>query len=314
VKSFLKERNLSGCTATVLMIEPIAFGFNPQTAVNNYFQQKDNRQSGEIQRLALAEFAAMVAQLRAEGIQVIVEKDTVYPLTPDSIFPNNWISFHTDKAVFYPMFAPNRRLERRMEVVMRVEKQLQKHYELIDYSENEFENSFLEGTGSIVLDRANRIAYTALSPRTDKDLFEKFCEDMHYRPFSFIATQQIDNEHLPIYHTNVMMSIASELAIVCLEAVESRDERENLKSLLMDTHKQIVEISLTQMHSFAGNMLQLKNNQDETFMLMSRTAYNSLGKSQIEVIEEMNKIIVSDIPTIEKNGGGSVRCMVAEVF
>ena len=302
-------------TDTILMIEPVAFGYNIETAVNNFFQQKENHQSEDIAGIDHAQFSNMVKLLQNSGINVIVVKDTEYPPTPDSIFPNNWISFHKpSKVVLYPMFAPNRRQERRMDVILTVENETGKTYDLLDYSDYELRNIFLEGTGSIVLDRINRIAYASLSQRTDKQLFEKYCKEMLFQPVSFHATQQVGQERLPIYHTNVMMCVGEELAVVCPETIQDENERHRLMKMLNETGKKIVEITEEQMHCFAGNMLQLKNKNGEKFMLMSLSAFNSLNNIQLEALKAENELIVPDITIIEKYGGGSVRCMVAEVF
>ena len=302
-------------TDTILMIEPVAFGYNIETAVNNFFQQKENHQSEDIAGIAHAQFSNMVKLLQNSGIKVIVVKDTEYPPTPDSIFPNNWITFHNpSKVVLYPMFAPNRRQERRMDVILTVENETGKTYDLLDYSDYELRNIFLEGTGSIVLDRINRIAYASLSQRTDKQLFEKYCKEMLFQPVSFHATQQVGQERLPIYHTNVMMCVGEELAVVCPQTIQDENERHRLMKMLNETGKKIVEITEEQMHCFAGNMLQLKNKNGEKFMLMSLSAFNSLNNIQLEALKAENELIVPDITIIEKYGGGSVRCMVAEVF
>ena len=302
-------------TDTLLMIEPVEFGYNPQTAINNYFQQEANPEDDSAQKLALSEFKAMVARLRDEGIDVLVEKDTPYPHTPDSIFPNNWISFHSDgQVIIYPMFAENRRLERRMDVFLSVEKYMGKQYRLTDISKYELEERFLEGTGSIVLDRHNNIAYASISQRTDKSLFLQYCFHMNFHPVYFHATQMYENARLPVYHTNVMMCVADKFAVVCLDSIENRDERLTLEKMLVKSGKQIVDISLEQMNRFAGNMLQVKNKSGQKFMILSQAAYDSLNKAQIDIISAENKLIVIPIPTIEKRGGGSVRCMVAEVF
>ena len=212
------------------------------------------------------------------------------------------------------MFAPNRRQERRMDVILTVENETGKTYDLLDYSDYELRNIFLEGTGSIVLDRINRIAYASLSQRTDKQLFEKYCKEMLFQPVSFHATQQVGQERLPIYHTNVMMCVGEELAVVCPETIQDENERHRLMKMLNETGKKIVEITEEQMHCFAGNMLQLKNKNGEKFMLMSLSAFNSLNNIQLEALKAENELIVPDITIIEKYGGGSVRCMVAEVF
>ena len=305
----------NGVADTVLMIEPVAFGYNPETAVNNYFQKKDNEKLEDIAVKALAEFKNMVELLTASGMRVVVVKDTEYPPTPDSIFPNNWISFHEDgRAVLYPMFAPNRRLERRMDVLLKVENETGRKYKLVDYSTYELQNQFLEGTGSLVLDRKNRIAYASLSERTDKQLLELWCDEMKFTPVSFTAVQQVGNELLPIYHTNVMMCVCDELAVVCTDTIRDENERLKLIASLTESSKKIVEISEEQMHRFAGNMIQLKNSSGEKFILMSQTAHHSLNESQLNMLQTDNKLIVAEIHTIEKYGGGGVRCMVAEIF
>ena len=265
-------------TDTILMIEPVAFGYNIETAVNNFFQQKENHQSEDIAGIAHAQFSNMVKLLQNSGIKVIVVKDTEYPPTPDSIFPNNWISFHKpSKVVLYPMFAPNRRQERRMDVILTVENETGKTYDLLDYSDYELRNIFLEGTGSIVLDRINRIAYASLSQRTDKQLFEKYCKEMLFQPVSFHATQQVGQERLPIYHTNVMMCVGEELAVVCPETIQDENERHRLMKMLNETGKKIVEITEEQMHCFAGNMLQLKNkNGEKRFATISNLEEKSI--------------------------------------
>ena len=300
---------------SILMIEPIAFGFNAQTATNNYFQQNDNSAEEEIQKKALQEFSAMVEKLRAKKIDVIVVKDTLQPHTPDSIFPNNWVSFHENgSVVLYPMFAENRRLERREDILNHLQSIGFQVNNIVDFSKAEEENIFLEGTGSMILDRKNRIAYAALSQRTDKNLFEKFCEKMDFSPCAFSSYQSVNYERLPIYHTNVMMCDADNYAVICLDTVDDLQEKLLLADRLIGSGKEIVKISEEQMHFFAGNMLQVENTDGKKFLVMSQTAYNSLEKSQLDVLESFNEIIAVEIPTIEKYGGGSARCMMAEVF
>lgn len=300
---------------TILMIQPVAFGFNAQTAINNHFQLNDGAASYEIQQKALAEFNVMVQQLREKNIDVIVVPDTLEPHTPDSIFPNNWISFQKDNRVaMYPMFAPNRRHERRLEVVEKVVEHGFSISQMVDYSVYEKENRFLEGTGSMIFDRANRIAYAALSDRTDAELFNWFCNDFGYSAVSFTANQTVGGERKPIYHTNVMLSVAEQYVVICMESIDIADERTMLTDAFLKTGKQIVEITEKQMHNFAGNVLQIKNKMDEQFLVMSETAYSSLDSIQIDKLQKYNELIVVSVPTIEKYGGGSVRCMMAEVF
>lgn len=315
MKTISHNNYTSGCTDTILMIEPVTFGFNHETAVNNYFQQENLMSQEETQNRALIEFNAMVAMLQESGIKVITVKDTLYPNTPDSIFPNNWISFHLNNhVVFYPMFAENRRLERRMDILLEIEKQLGRKFYYTDYSGFEMKNVFLEGTGSIVPDRKNRIAYASISPRTDKDLFLKFCKEMDFRPVYFHAKQNVNGRPLPVYHTNVMMSVADKYAVICLKSIHDKTEYEKVAKELVDSGKQIIEISNEQMYHFAGNMLQLKNESGEKFLVMSKSAYNSLTSEQLNQLETFNQLLVASVPIIEKNGGGSVRCMIAEIF
>ncbi|MDA3614420.1 citrulline utilization hydrolase CtlX [Polluticaenibacter yanchengensis] len=295
-------------TSNILMIRPVAFGYNAETAVNNAFQQQ-TEQNG-VQANALKEFDNFVEILRSHNINVTVVEDTQNPHTPDSIFPNNWISFHTNgTVVLYPMFAANRRLERRSDII----DQLKKQYSItniVDFSHYESQDKFLEGTGSMVLDRDNHIAYACLSPRTDKKLLEEFCTAINYKPAYFHA---VDNYKNPIYHTNVMMCVADKYIIFCYETIADYSEKEVLNRWFSNTNKTIIPITLKQVNAFAGNMLQVQNIHGEKFLVMSDSAYNSLTHEQIRIIEQFNPIIHAPIPTIETNGGGSVRCMMAEV-
>ncbi|MEO6251765.1 MAG: arginine deiminase-related protein [Ferruginibacter sp.] len=295
-------------TTQLLMIQPVNFGFNAETAVNNRFQKNI---SGEIQQAALQEFTAFVELLRKNKVDVMVVEDSLDPSTPDSIFPNNWISFHADGRIFlYPMFAVNRRLERKAAVLDAVKTKF--HIaEIIDLTKSESDHFFLEGTGSMVLDRENKIAYACLSPRTDEQILNQFCCMVGYSPVTFRAT---DNTGVNIYHTNVMMCIASNYAVVCLECVADIRERENLVSALVNTNKEVIDISLQQLNSFAGNMLQVKNADNELLLIMSTQAFESLHDVQVEILEKHNRIIHAPLNTIETVGGGSARCMLAEVF
>ncbi|MBP6663438.1 MAG: amidinotransferase [Paludibacter sp.] len=297
------------------MIEPVAFGFNHQTAVNNYFQQKEVGAENDIQDRAYAEFTSMVAKLRANGVNVLVVKDTEQPHTPDSIFPNNWISFHEGgQVVLYPMFARNRRWERRNDILQLIEDKGSIVNNVDDFTFWEEQNKFLEGTGSMVLDRVHRVAYAALSERTNKSLFLQFCKVFDLKPIHFSANQTVEKKRLPIYHTNVMMCIASEYAVVCLESIDSEKEYRTVVDSLISLGKEIITISEKQMHNFAGNMLQVENADGSQFLVMSQSAYDSLNQFQIYRLNAYNELIVVDIPTIEKVGGGSVRCMMAEIF
>jgi hypothetical protein len=302
-------------TSTILMIEPVCFGFNEQTAENNYFQQNDNAQEAEIQVNALKEFQNMVQLLRKSGVNVIVVADSTEPRTPDSIFPNNWISFHNGGFVaIYPMFAPNRRQERRVEILNTVVNQGFILKDIFDFSAAENEGKFLEGTGSMVLDRVNRRAYAALSQRTNEDILLDFCKKLDYKPVIFNAMQTFEGKRLPIYHTNVVMSVGDGFTTVCLQSIDNEQERELLRKSLLETQKEIIEISDEQMHNFAGNMLQVENTKGEKLIALSQTAYNSLNNNQLQTLEKYGTLLPIAIETIEKYGGGSVRCMMAEVF
>ncbi len=298
-------------TDTVLMIEPIAFGFNEQTAVNNYFQVQ---QEGNVQEKALQEFHSFVEKLKSNGVNVITIKDTINPKTPDSIFPNNWVSFHQDgKVVLYPMFADNRRLERREDIINQIKEQFDVK-EIIDYSKIENENKYLEGTGSMIFDHDNKIAYGSVSLRLDEKLFRKFCAEFGFTPVVFHSYQTAGEERLPIYHTNVMMCVADKFVVICLDCIDDETERQNVIDSIKNSGKELIEISEDQMQNFAGNMLQVQNNSGEKFLVMSQSAYKSLKPEQVSAIEKYSEIIYSDLETIETNGGGSARCMLAEVF
>ncbi len=300
-------------TNTVLMIEPIAFGYNAQTAENNYFQV--NSENAETQEKALKEFKNFVEKLRTKGINVITVKDTMEPHTPDSIFPNNWVSFGSDGKVFlYPMFAPNRRDERRPEILNAVENAGYNITQVEDISKYENEERYLEGTGSMIFDHDYKIAYGSVSLRLDEELFRNFCEKIGYKPVVFHSFQTAGNERLPIYHTNVMMCVADQFVVICLDCIDDETERNHVIEVINSTNKEIIEISEAQMQQFAGNMLQLHNSEGKTFLIMSETAYQSLTPEQISKIEHYSEIIYSDLNTIEVNGGGSARCMLAEVF
>jgi len=301
---------------TILMIRPVAFRMNEQTAVNNYYQKVlDNMLPETVQVNALAEFDAFVSKLRAVGVNLIVVDDTLEPNTPDSIFPNNWISFHHNGTVaLYPMFASNRRLERREDILDILEQQGFEIKNIVDYTSAEAENLFLEGTGSLVLDRVNRKAYCALSPRADEDLLIEFCEDFEYTPVIFTAYQTVENERLAIYHTNVIMCVAPQFAVVCLDCIDAKKERKNIVSHLKADGKEIITITEEQVSSFAGNMLSVLGTDNKEYIVMSTSAYKSLSPKQIESLEKYATILYSDADTIEACGGGSVRCMMAEVF
>ncbi len=296
-------------TSNLLMIKPVRFDFNAETAVNNSFQQASADQ--QVSEKAAAEFDRFVSVLSNAGIRVTVVEDTPEPHTPDSVFPNNWISFHTDGTIFlYPMFAVNRRLERKPHVLSAIAEKFRVE-NTIDLSAYEQQQLFLEGTGSMVLDRENKIAYACLSPRTDIQVLNDWCNKAGFRPVAFTS---VDSKGDPIYHTNVMMCIADRFAVICLDSIPNETEKRSVIETLQDTKKEVIEISFDQMNHFAGNMLQVQNTSGERYLVMSSQAYNSLTAEQIKRIETYNSILHSDITTIETNGGGSARCMMAEVF
>ncbi|WP_244214213.1 citrulline utilization hydrolase CtlX [Pedobacter jejuensis] len=290
------------------MIRPVDFKFNEQTAGNNMFQVASNEDG--VQALALKEFDGLVDLLKANGVDVTVVDDTNQPETPDSIFPNNWVSFHEDGSVFlYPMFSENRRLERRNDILEKLKEKFEVNH-VSDISFYEQQHAFLEGTGSMVLDRTNKIAYACLSVRTDEEVLNNFCMLTGYQPIAF---QAVDSSRFPIYHTNVMMCIGDEFAIICLDSIPNEQEKLIVALSLNNSGKHLIEITLEQMNQFAGNMLQVTNHDNEKLLVMSEQAYLSLTKQQISLLEQYCRIIYAPIYTIEKNGGGSARCMLAEI-
>jgi hypothetical protein len=300
---------LKHTTSHLLMIKPVAFGFNAQTAVNNAFQQAGG--DTDTQLRAEAEFDAFVEKLSAAGIDVTVVKDTASPHTPDSVFPNNWVSFHQDGSVIlYPMYAANRRAERKAHVVAAVATKFQIE-RVLDFSDEEAHGRFLEGTGSMVLDRQNKVAYACLSPRTEESLFRAWCERLG---FTGIAFRSVDAQGQEIYHTNVMMCVADRYAVVCSDSIRAPEEKRAVLERLAQDGKRIVEIDHAQMSRFAGNLLQVENASGQTLLVMSSQAYAALTAEQIETLQAFDPIVHSDIRTIETHGGGSARCMMAEVF
>ena len=295
-------------TSHILMIRPVRFDFNEQTAASNAFQtrQKDNN----IEDNALIEFNNLANILRQNGVDVIVIDDTLEPHTPDSIFPNNWVSFHDDGNIFlYPMQAENRRLERREDIISDLEDNFKVHH-IVDLSRYEHEGKFLEGTGSMVLDRVNKIAYACLSPRTDKDVLAIFCDQTGYHAVCFDAA---DEHGKAIYHTNVLMCIGNNFAVICLDSIANPYEKIMIAESLKSNQKEIIDISFEQMNQFAGNMLELQNKNGEALIVMSQSAFRSLNEEQKNSLEKYGKLVYCDINTIETNGGGSARCMIAEV-
>lgn len=300
-------------TNTIFMVRPVAFRMNEQTAVNNYFQKNITEEN--INEQAQQEFDTFVAKLRNVGVKVVVVDDKIEDDTPDSIFPNNWVSFHeSGQIAIYPMFAENRRKERRLEYFARLEEEGFKITEIVDYTAAEEENLFLEGTGNLILDRKNQKAYCALSPRAEEDLLIEFCEDFEFTPVIFQANQSVNEERKPIYHTNVMMCMAEDFAVICLDTIDDKKERKNVIYHLKEDKKEIIVISEEQMHEFAGNMLQVEGEDNNKYLVMSARAHRSLDKEQIAKIEEHCEILSSELKVIEICGGGSARCMMAEVF
>jgi len=298
-------------TSHIMMIRPVRFDFNAQTAASNSFQDATARTDAQsTQMQALAEFDAFVVRLRAEGVHVWVFEDTLEPHTPDSIFPNNWISFHEDgTVVLYPMCAPNRRQERRQDIL----ESLKTNFQLTnvdDLSEYEEDNLFLEGTGSLILDRVHKVAYVCLSPRADAKLIQLFGQQYGYKMCVFDA---LDRAGKPIYHTNVVMCLGETFAVICLECIPE-NQREQVKACLQDTGKEVVTISLEQLENFAGNMLHISNDKQESLLVMSERAYKALTDKQLTQLALHARVVHSPLTVVENNGGGSARCMMAEIF
>ena len=306
---------MNDLTNHVLMIRPFFFYKNEQTSVNNYFQYNTGLTDEKINYLALKEFDEFVKKLVDSGVQVTVGQDSKNPDTPDSIFPNNWLSFHKkNRVIIYPMYAKNRRNERTDYVFDILKKKGIEAQIIHDFTNYENDNLFLEGTGSMVLDRVYKKCFACLSERTSKKLVIDFCNKMDYKPILFRAYHTFSGKRLSIYHTNVMMSIGNKFAAIGLNSVDNIAERENLINELSEARKEIIFLTETQIKYFAGNMLLLKNSKEEPILVMSSSAYNSLTKIQIKKIENHSKIIHSRLDTIESVGGGSARCMLAEVF
>lgn len=302
-------------TSHILMIRPVNFQYNAETAVNNHYQQDpEDINATQAQNAALKEFDEMVRSLRYNGILVTVIEDTSETYTPDSIFPNNWISLHSDGTLgLYPMFAENRRRERSKHVLDTISS----HFSVtktLDFTHFEQENKFLEGTGSLILDRVNKIAYAARSARTHPDLVDEFGRVFGYRTVVFTANQSVDNERLPIYHTNVMMCLGEDFSVICLDAIDNDSEKFRVIQHLEESGKRIIDITEAQVQAFAGNMLQVVNQEGKRFIVMSSSAYHSLTASQIKDLEQSGTLIHNNLSTIEACGGGSARCMMAEIF
>jgi hypothetical protein len=303
-------------TNSILMIRPVAFRMNEQTAVNNYYQKVlDTLLPATVNAKAQEEFDNFVLKLENVGIEITVVDDTLDPDTPDSIFPNNWISFHQNADVaLYPMFAENRRLERREEILDLLEEKGFQIENIVDYTEAEEDGYYLEGTGSLLLDRANAKAYCALSPRADEELFIEFCEDFDMHPILFEAFQTVDGERKLIYHTNVMMCLGESFAVICSECIDDKKERKMVLDNLKQDGKEVILITENQVNNFAGNMLEVRGKDDKRYIIMSAAAHQVLTPKQIEQLEKHGEIVSSSLDTIEACGGGSARCMMAEIF
>ena len=298
------------------MIRPVAFRMNEQTAINNYYQKVlDGLSPSTVNEKAQYEFDIFVEKLRNVGIDVTVVDDVLEPDTPDSIFPNNWISFHENADVaLYPMFAENRRLERREEILDLLEEKGFEIENIVDYTDAEIDGFYLEGTGSLLLDRANAKAYCALSPRADEELFIEFCEDFDMEPILFSAFQTVNGERKLIYHTNVMMCLGENFAVICADCIDDKKERKLVLDHLKKDNKEIILISEDQVNNFAGNMLEVRGDDNKHYLIMSAAAHQSLTEKQIEQLQKHATILSSSLDTIEACGGGSARCMMAEIF
>ncbi len=303
-------------TDTILMIRPVAFRMNEQTAVNNYYQKVlDNLVPATVNAKAQQEFDAFVEKLKAVGVNVIVVDSTVDPDTPDSVFPNNWVSFHENGDVaLYPMFAENRRLERREDILDLLEDKGFHIENIVDYTSAEEDNIFLEGTGSLVLDRANHKAYCALSPRAEEELVIEYCEDFEMTPIIFEAFQTVNGERKHIYHTNVMMCIGETFAVICADCIDDKKERKMVLESLKEDGKEVILLTEAQLNHFAGNMLQVNGASNKSYLVMSDAAKQALTADQVAKIEKHTEILSANLDTIEACGGGSARCMMAEVF
>jgi hypothetical protein len=302
---------MASFASTILMVRPAAFSYNAETAVNNFFQSDPSFPKEELQQLVLEEFDEMVNVLTEKGINTIVIEDTEEPPKPDAIFPNNWLcSFPSGLLAVFPMFAMNRRAEKRDDILQWLAENY-KVTDVQDWSEFEADARYLEGTGSMVIDHDNRLIFACLSPRTDASVLEKFATAINYTAFSFHAK---DDRKRPIYHTNVMMCLGDGIAILCEEAIADETEKIALTHLIEMTGRDIIKINMQQLNAFGGNMLQLMNSDGKTFLVMSRTAYESLTSEQIKRIEAFTEILAIGVPVIEKVEGGSVRCMMAEIF
>ena len=308
----MTSRSESQLSSTVLMIRPVRFESNPLTATSNRFQGESQASPEEQQDAALLEFDNLVIALRENGIDVMVVDDTLEPHTPDSVFPNNWVSFHADgRVVLYPMEAENRRTERRADIVDTLDAEIGYSVsDVVDLSHHEQAGHYLEGTGSMVLDRINRIAYACLSSRTHLDVLGDFAQRMDYDVVAFDA---VDRDGATIYHTNVLMNVGEALAVICDEAIPSEEQRAAVLQRLHDTGHEVISLSYDQLHAFAGNMLELRTKDGAVLVAMSQQAFDSLSDEQRLLLQENGRILSVPIDNIEASAGGSVRCMLAEV-
>lgn len=299
-------------TSKILMVKPNNFRSNEETIVNNFFQKKSLGISNSVlNKIAIKEFNQFVRKLEDNEIEVVVIGGSRTLSNPDEIFPNNWIVFDQNKIGIFPMFAKNRRTEVNYDLIKKINSN--NNYKIYDYTKYADSEIFLEGTGSFVLDRTNRIAYCSISQRSSKELFLKFCKDFNYNPVSFKAYHTYKNERKLIYHTNVMMTIGASASIICLDSIDSLEERNLVKQKLTETNI-VIEISENQVKDFAGNIIILKSKDNVIKFIISETAYNSLSSTQINQINNIGDFVIGSIPNIEKYSGGSVRCMIAEIF
>lgn len=303
-------------TNSVLMIRPVAFRMNEQTTENNHFQKElKGMLPSAINAKAQQEFDALVKQLKNVGVNVIVVDDTLETDTPDSIFPNNWVSFHENgDVVLYPMFAENRRAERREDILDILEENGFLIENIVDFTSAEEEALFLEGTGSMILDRTNGKAYCALSSRANEELFIEFCEDFDCAPVIFEAFHSVDGRKELVYHTNVMMSVGEHFAVVCSDMIEDKKDRKMVLDVLRADGKEVILINEKQVNQFAGNILEVAGADGKRFIVMSTAAYGAFNANQIIQLEKYGTILSADLNTIEACGGGSARCMMAEIF
>jgi hypothetical protein len=308
----LKSATLEQSTNSILMVRPANFGVNIQTSETNYFQKELKGISPEqIKNIALQEFDVMAETLKSKGVDVNIINDTQLPVKPDAIFPNNWISLHPDgKVVLYPMLTPNRLAEIRPDIIDSLKTKFEIS-ETIDYSKEHYNKKYLEGTGSIIFDHVYKVAYACLSPRTEKNLFVKVSNDLGYKPVYF---HSYDQDNKAIYHTNVMMCIGTQFAVVCLSSVTDEQEKKQLVESLTKSGHHIIDISFEQLNKFAGNMLELKTKDNKTILAMSQSSYDSLNSNQKKNLEKYTELVPLSIKTIETIGGGSVRCMIAEIY